>query len=182
MLLYHGEDFKSSSKYNTCKSFFELMHGCGLLQLLVIINYLVLFIEYAYQTLVVYPMLYTCRYHPILLLYSVMLLLHWIVCIHYTLYLYIFNHCNDLALNGSLIGNKHICICISMYPTRRNFGWFRTFIEEAKRTRPRFADWYMYPSLTWSFLETKKFDSQSPPFLCKLCNIIERKIIILLTD
>ena len=23
-----------------------------------------------------------------------------------------FNHCNDLALNGSLIGNKHICICI----------------------------------------------------------------------
>jgi hypothetical protein len=38
-------------------SFFELMHGWGLLQLLVIINYLVLFIEYAYQTLVVYPML-----------------------------------------------------------------------------------------------------------------------------
>ena len=64
-------------------SFFEL------LQLLVIINYLVLFIEYAYQTLVVYPMLYTCRYHPILLLYSVILLLHCMVCIHYTVYPYI---------------------------------------------------------------------------------------------
>ena len=87
MLLYHGEDFKSSSKYNTCKSFFELMHGCGLLQLLVIVNYLVPFIEYAYQTLVVYPMLY--RYHPILLLYSVILLLHCMVCIHYTVYPYI---------------------------------------------------------------------------------------------
>ena len=24
--------------------------------------------------------------------------------------------------------------------TRRNFGWFRTFIEEAKQTHPRFAD------------------------------------------
>ena len=94
-------------------SFFELMHGWGLLQLLVIINYLVLFIEYAYQTLVVYPMLF--RYHPILLLYSVILLLHYIVCIHYmyiTHFTHIFNHCNDLALNGSLIGNKHICICI----------------------------------------------------------------------
>jgi hypothetical protein len=34
------------------------MHGWGLLQLLVIINYLVLFIEYAYQTFVVCPMLY----------------------------------------------------------------------------------------------------------------------------
>ena len=44
----------------------------GLLQLLVIINYLVFFIEYAYQTLVVYPMLY--RYHLILLLYFVILL------------------------------------------------------------------------------------------------------------
>ena len=74
------------------------MHGWGPLQLLVI----VLFIEYAYQTLVVYPMLY--RYHPKLLIYSVILLLHCIVCIHYTLYLIyiIFNHCNDLALNGSL--------------------------------------------------------------------------------
>ena len=46
------------------------MHGWGLLQLLVIINYLVLFIEYAYQTLVC-PMLY--RYHLILLLYFVCL-------------------------------------------------------------------------------------------------------------
>jgi hypothetical protein len=91
-------------------SLFELMHGWGLLKLLVIINYLVLFIEYAYQTLVVYPMLY--RYHPILLLYFVILLLYCIVCIHYTLYPYHINHCNDLALNGSLIGNKHICICI----------------------------------------------------------------------
>ena len=45
------------------------MHGWGLLQLLVILNYLVLFIEYAYQTLVVYTMLY--RYHLILLLYFV---------------------------------------------------------------------------------------------------------------
>jgi hypothetical protein len=52
------------------------------------------------------------RYHPILLLYSVILLLHCIVCIHYTLYLYIFNHCNDLALTGSLIGNKHICLFV----------------------------------------------------------------------
>jgi hypothetical protein len=52
-------------------SFFELTHGWGLLQLLVIVNYLVLFIEYVYQTLVVYPMLY--RYHPILLLYTVTL-------------------------------------------------------------------------------------------------------------
>ena len=52
-------------------SFFELMHGWGLLQLLVIINYLVLFIEYVYQTLVVYPMLY--RYHLMLLLYTVAL-------------------------------------------------------------------------------------------------------------
>ena len=34
-------------------------------------------------------------------------------------------------------------VCISMYPTRRNFGWFRTFMEEAKRTHPRFADWYV---------------------------------------
>jgi hypothetical protein len=91
-------------------SFFELMHGWGLLQLLVIINYLVLFIEYAYQTLVVYPMLY--RYHPISLLYSVILLLHCIVCVYITHCTHIFNHCNDLALNGSLIGNKHICICI----------------------------------------------------------------------
>jgi len=59
------------------------MHGW----VLIIINYLVLFIEYVYQTLVVYLMLY--RYHQILLLYSVILLLHCIVCIHYTLYLYI---------------------------------------------------------------------------------------------
>ena len=61
------------------------MHRWGLLQLLVIINYIVLFIEYAYQTLVVNPyMLY--RYHPILLLYSVILLLHCIVC-YYTLHI-----------------------------------------------------------------------------------------------
>jgi hypothetical protein len=53
MLLCHGEDFKSSSKYNTYSIFFELMHGW----VLVIINYLVLFIEYVYQTFVVYPML-----------------------------------------------------------------------------------------------------------------------------
>ena len=36
-------------------SFLELMHGWGLLQLLVTINYLVLFIGYSYQTLVMYP-------------------------------------------------------------------------------------------------------------------------------
>ena len=61
MLLCQGEDFKSSSKYNTCSIFvLELMNEWGLLQLLVIINYLVLFIEYAYQTLVVYPMLQGC--------------------------------------------------------------------------------------------------------------------------
>ena len=71
------------------------MHGWGLLQLLVIINFLVLFIEYAYQTLVVYPVLY--RYHLILLLYFVILLLHCIVCIKRT---------------TKLNGNKHICICI----------------------------------------------------------------------
>jgi hypothetical protein len=114
MLLCQGEDFKSSSKYNTCSIFvLELMNEWGLLQLLVIINYLVLFIEYAYQTLVVYPMLY--RYHPILLLYSVILLLHCIVCVYITHCTHIFNHCNELALNGSLIGNKHICICIVLY-------------------------------------------------------------------
>ena len=65
------------------------MHGWGLLQLLVIINYLVLFIEYAYQTLVVYPMLY--RYYPISLLYSVILLLHCIVCVYIT-------HCTHISV------------------------------------------------------------------------------------
>jgi hypothetical protein len=97
------------------------MHGWGLLQLLVIINYLVLFIEYAYQTLVC-PMLY--RYHLILLLYFVCLFVffYWfffycyiVLCVYITHCIHIFNHCNDLALNGSLIGNKHICICICMY-------------------------------------------------------------------
>jgi hypothetical protein len=68
---YMGTDTASS----TCPS--ATMHGWWLLQLLIIINYLVLFIEYACQTLVVYPMLYRC--HPILLLYSVILLLHCIV-------------------------------------------------------------------------------------------------------
>ena len=79
-------------------SFFELMHGWELLQLLVIINYLVLFIEYAYQTLVVYPMLY--RYHLILLLYFVIFFYCYIVlCVYITHCTHIFNHCNDLALN-----------------------------------------------------------------------------------
>ena len=78
--------------------------------------YLVLFIEYAYQTLFVCPMLY--RYQLILLLHFV-ILLFFIVTLHsvYTLHIvsithciHILNHCNDLALNGSLIGNKHICM------------------------------------------------------------------------
>ena len=63
---------------------FELMHGWELLQLLVIINYLVLFIEYAYQTLIVCPMLY--RYHPILLLYFVIFLIVTLYCV-YTLHI-----------------------------------------------------------------------------------------------
>ena len=94
-------------------SFFELMHGWGLLQLLVIINYLVLFIECAYQTLVVYPMLY--RYHPILLLYILLFYCYIVLCVYITHCTHLFNHCNDLALNGSLIGNKHTCISIVLY-------------------------------------------------------------------
>ena len=74
-------------------------------------------IEYAYQTLVVYPMLY--RYHLILLLYFVIFFISYcyiVLCVYITHCTHIFNHYNDLALNGSLIGNKHICICI-VYPS-----------------------------------------------------------------
>ena len=88
------------------------MHGWGLLQLLVIINYLVLFIEYAYQTFVVCPMLY--RYHLIVLLYS-LFYCYIVLCVYITHCIHILNHCNDLALNGSLIGNKHICILYCIY-------------------------------------------------------------------
>ena len=64
MLLCHGEDFKSSSKYNTCSIFFWIDAWMGrLLQLLVIINYLVLFIGYSYQTLVMYPTCMLYRYN-----------------------------------------------------------------------------------------------------------------------
>jgi hypothetical protein len=40
----------------------------------------------------------------------------------YTLYPYILNHCNDLALNGSLIGNKHICIYRSDDSVTKHIG------------------------------------------------------------
>jgi hypothetical protein len=143
MLLCQGEDFKSSSKYNTCSIFvLELMNEWGLLQLLVIINYLVLFIEYAYQTLVVYPMLY--RYHPILLLYSVILLLHCIVCVYITHCTHIFNHCNDLALNGSLIGNKHICICIVTLKIFQLYRHYQTYWGRKVQT-DNITDWPLNP-------------------------------------
>jgi hypothetical protein len=92
-------------------------------------------------------------------------------CVYITQCIHIFNHCNDLALNGSLIGNKHIATSADSVPSWRKRSGLTRGLPIG-----------MYPTLTWSFLETKKFDSQSPTFLCKLCNIIERKIIILLTD
>jgi hypothetical protein len=86
------------------------MHGWGLLQLLVIINYLVLFIEYAYQTLVVCPMLY--RHHLILLLYFFIFFMVTLYCVYtlhiVSIYLIIVMILPLMAV--SLIGNKRICI------------------------------------------------------------------------
>ena len=45
-----------------------------------------------------YIYMYVCMY---VYVYMYVYIIH---CIH------ILNHCNDLALNGSLIVNKHICI------------------------------------------------------------------------
>ena len=46
----------------------------------------------------------------------------WNCVYRYTLYPYILNHCNDLALNGSLIGNKHICIYRSDDSVTKHIG------------------------------------------------------------
>ena len=79
-----------------------------------------------FQTFVVYPMLYKGiiqYYCYILLFYCYIVLCVYIThCTHY-----IFNHCNDLALNGSLIGNKHICICIYIQSKKKWNGLKWTF-------------------------------------------------------
>jgi hypothetical protein len=77
------------------------MHGWGLLQLLVIINYLVLFIEYAYQTLFVCPMLY--RYQLILLLHFV-ILLFFIVTLYSVYTLHIVSICLIIVMILPLMG------------------------------------------------------------------------------
>jgi hypothetical protein len=142
MLLCHGENFKSSSKYNTCSIFFWIDASMGTVAASGNNQHLVLFIEYAYQTLVVYPMLY--RYHPILLLYSVILLLHCIVCVYITHCTHIFNHCNDLALNGSLIGNKHICICIVTLKIFQLYRHYQTYWGRKVQT-DNITDWPLNP-------------------------------------
>ena len=51
-----------------------------------------------------------------------------VLCVYITHCTHIFNHCNDLALNGSLIGNKHICIYISIFNIKqKQISWFFYF-------------------------------------------------------
>jgi hypothetical protein len=44
--------------------------------------------------------------------YILLIYCYIVLCVYITHCTHIFNHCNDLALNGSLIGNKHICIVL----------------------------------------------------------------------
>ena len=90
-------------------SFFELMHGWGLLQFLVIINTLSSLLSMLIRHLLcILCYIGIIQYNCYILLFYCYIV--W--CVYITHCTHISNHCNDLALNGSLIGNKHICICI----------------------------------------------------------------------
>jgi hypothetical protein len=115
MLLCHGEDFKSSSKYNTCSIFFWIDAWMGTVAASGN-NHLpcpLYWVCLSYTCCVSYVIYGIIQYYCYILLFYCYIVL----CIYITHCTYIFNHCNELALNGSLIGNKHICICIVLFPT-----------------------------------------------------------------
>ena len=114
MLLCHGEDFKCSSKYSTCSIFFGIDAWMGTVAAsgnnqLPCPLYWVFLSDTCYVSY-----MYVIRVQCIIRYYCYILLFYCYIvwCVYITHCTHISNHCNDLALNGSLIGNKHICICI----------------------------------------------------------------------
>ena len=76
-----------------------------------------------------------------------------VLCVYITHCTHIFNHCNDLALNGSLIGNKYICIvlyCI-VYCQRHLKHIFVFYVSDTANLRvPNQIRMSMVEKLLWN--------------------------------
>ena len=133
MLLCQGEDFKSSSKYNTCKYIFSWIDAwmgtvaafsnnqlpCPLYWVCLSDTCCVSYVIKCTDFIKLFGIIQYYCYILLFYCYSVL-------CVYITHCTHIFNHCNDLALNGSLIGNKHICICICIV-TLKIFQLYRHY-------------------------------------------------------